>query len=232
MTNSSPVIPVVMCTWKRIALLPRTIELLNQQVNANPELHIWNNNWEDRKEVDEAVKDAVFPVRIHHSQDNVGGFGRYYLAKELSEQFPFVVFIDDDQDFDEHALATFGREFKPKTISAFWSFGLTDPDDYWHGRIKPKPGDEVDYCGTGGMVADSQIFTEPKLFECPKKYWFVEDLWLSYFAKHVKGWKLYKSSVDIVAKDDGKDTYRSIKPLKNEFLRYLVDQGWQLTGSR
>ena len=53
------------------------------------------------------------------------------------------------------------------------------------------------YVGTGGMVADTGVFTDDALFACPPRYWFMEDIWLSYYARAVRGWQLYRSSAEI-----------------------------------
>ena len=43
------------------------------------------------------------------------------------------------------------------------------------------------------MCADASIFSDPELYQVPKEYWFLEDVWLSYYAKVARKWRLEKS---------------------------------------
>jgi hypothetical protein len=83
------------------------------------------------------------------------------------------------------------------------------------------------YLGTGGMIADSSIFTDDALFRCPGKYWFIEDVWLSYFAAAVHGWRLYRSHAEIGLMLDDLGQTRRLSELKNAFFRHLnKDPRW------
>jgi hypothetical protein len=53
------------------------------------------------------------------------------------------------------------------------------------------------------------------------------DLWLSYRAARC-GFQLRGSAAQVRFVSDGKDSYRSLRELKSEFLRYLVSNGWDL----
>ena len=87
-----------MCTWRRLARLERTLELLAAQT-VPVELYVWNNNWREQARVNEAARTAPIPTHVVHSRRNIGGFGRFYLARELASAAGQVVFIDDDQEF-------------------------------------------------------------------------------------------------------------------------------------
>jgi hypothetical protein len=87
----------------------------------------------------------------------------------------------------------------------------------------------VKYCGTGGLVCDTKIFLEPGLFRCPRRYWFAEDLWLSYYADHVLGWDVRKGDVDFEMDDDGLDQFHLLHGTKSRLLHYLVRAGWDLS---
>jgi hypothetical protein len=222
-----PIVPVVMCTWKRIDRLPKTIEMLGQQKSCQPKLYLWNNCSEEAARVEEIAKNARnLHVRVKQSPQNIGGFGRFYWARELSEQSPLVVFIDDDEEFDEETVGTFAREFELKTLKGYWGFHLLGTSDYWDRSWVPA-GKEITYCGTGGMVADSLIFREPGLYDCPEQYWFFDDLWLSYFANYVMGWQMYKSQAELQIIDDDKNYGPGKEEAKSEFFRYLCSLGWK-----
>jgi hypothetical protein len=78
------------------------------------------------------------------------------------------------------------------------------------------------------MVVDTRVFREPGLFRCPKRFWFVEDLWLSYYASHVLSWELMKSHVTLAMDNDGHDQFLFLKRRKSELMRYLIQTGWEL----
>lgn len=228
-----PSVPIIICLWNRPERLSITLKLLGQQTDKDFKLYLWNNNPKIIYEVDKVIEDRQrnFPVQVRHSPDNVGGFGRFYLARELSSNNPHVIFLDDDEEFSKGMVKTFKRETRPRTISGFWAFKLHNPDDYWdrgyHDRSLLKPGETATYCGTGGIVTDSSIFKDQRLYDCPLEYRFFEDLWLSYFALHIMNWKIYKSDVHIKIIDDGKDQGLGKEETKSEFLRYLVHSGWK-----
>lgn len=219
---------IVMCTYNRVNRLPQTIKELSCQKSTQPHLYIWNNNQEQKESVQVAADKADFPVTIYNSPDNVGGFGRFIYASKLTDKYPYVVFIDDDVSLADDSLAVLISEARPLTISSFYAFRFNNPADYWD-RTAGQPGQTVNYCGTGGMIADSSIFGQSALFECPEEFKFIEDLWLSYVAQHLLGWKLLKSAAPIkLTQSDGQDQWLKMKDKKSEFLRYLVGQGWKL----
>lgn len=224
-------VAIVICVWRRPERLAQTVELLARQRDVSIELHVWNNNRAASADVDAVLERAPFPATVTHSARNVGGFGRFYLSRTLAATYPFVVFIDDDVTFPETMARDFAAESVPGQISSFWAFRFVDADDFF-ARAAVQPGERVDYCGTGGTVVDTSVFLEPGLFLCPRRYWFVEDLWLSYYANRILGWDLRKSSVELqLDAEDGYDQYVHLKRRKSRFLRQLVRDGWSVSAS-
>ena len=216
-------LPVILCTWRRIERLPRTIELLAAQ-DVPVQLVIWNNNPE-RAGVDAAAAAARLPVTVHHSPRNIGGFGRFYLAREAAEAgHRCVIFIDDDQDFGPGTIGELVGHHRPRSLSGWWAFKF--PGANYSSRVPAVPGEAAAYVGTGGMIVDTSIFSDRRLFRCPRRFWFVEDLWLSYVAQHLVGFDLFKSTAHFELADDGRDQYLSLGHTKWTFLRYLIRQGW------
>lgn len=216
-SKTSDVQPVIMCTWKRLDNLPKTIEMLNKQTEPTV-LYIWNNNKDIRKQIDQIVgKEKVLPIKVYHSTYNIGGFGRFYITKKISNQYS--IFIDDDQNFATDTVNKLLKEAKPKTIVSQWAFNFID-NNYWQKQLI-EPGKVADYCGTAGMVIDNEIFQNKEVYNCPKRYWFIEDLWLSHIAKNILGWELRKSKTEINLIDDGKDQMYGLVDKKNDFLMYL-----------
>ncbi len=221
-------VPVIMCTWKRADLLERTLRSMEAQRGCSVHLLIWNNNPAIVPVVDRVTQAASVPVEVFHGNRNTGGFGRFYWARLVAPACKTVIFIDDDQIFDSTAIRTFIDEATANTLTSQWAFRFLSKDKYWL-REQVGPGEPADYCGTGGMVGDASIFLNDELFSCPRRYWFIEDLWLSYFANHRLGWKLRGSRVQAATIDDEHQRYRWMVYRKSQFLRYLVNQeGWRL----
>jgi glycosyltransferase involved in cell wall biosynthesis len=221
-------IPVVMCVWARVDRLERTLSLLASQTRRDMVLHLWNNNAHAREHVEAAVAATDLAVDVVHSARNAGGFGRFYVARELAARgHRRVVFIDDDLTFGPTLLEELLEEARPATISSSWAFHLLRGREYRE-RIEARPGERVKYCGTRGMICDTAVFADARLFECPRRFWFVEDLWLSYCADHLLGWTLQKSHVRVDADEDGLDQFHYLHPTKARLLRHLVRAGWEL----
>ena len=227
MNNEKP-IPVVMCTYQRLERLSTTLDQLVRQEDCNIKLYIWNNNVDDADFIEKTIKEyRQLEIELYNSKINIGGFGRFYYARKLSDKYPTVIFIDDDVELAPNSLSTLAKEYSPNTIHSFYAYRFKTRKDYFK-RVNLDPRDEADYCGTGGMICDTSIFKHEDLFKCPKQYWFIEDLWLSYYANHILGWKLYKSGSTIKIIHDNKDQWQMLAKTKTEFLGYLVDQGWDI----
>lgn len=222
-------VPVVFCVWRRPHRLRETVESLAAQSHPAIRLCVWNNNPSVRTLVDTALA-GVGDVDVVHSTRNVGGFGRFYFARRIANEHPAVVFLDDDQVPGPEFVATLLRELTPETLRSTWGFRFRGTSHYWD-RDAAAPGQRVKYCGTNGMICDTRVFLEPGLFRCPRRFWFVEDLWLSYYADHVLGWGLYKSGAEIVTEGDEHDQFRFLQASKDRLFRYLVGRGWDPVGA-
>jgi len=219
-TRQAKALPIVMATWNRIDLLPKTLESLSKQSGSSPVLYLWNNNLSARDAINNYAENSALPVKIYHSKHNIGGFGRFYLAKEIAPSFKRVIFIDDDQFPDEEYVRKISREYSPRTIKSQWAYRFVDDGNYWHKEFVI-PGENAEYCGTGGMLASTEIFTKEELYKCPKRYWFIEDLWLSYFARYKLGWQLTRTRTDLPIIEDGKDQLIKLIDAKTNFYKFL-----------
>ncbi len=221
---------VIMCTWRRVNRLPKTLQMLENQT-VKPNLLIWNNNHEERGLVDEYLKNSTIDSRVFHSVKNIGGFGRFYLAKDVAKVgIKKVIFIDDDQIINTHYIENLLDEHASQTTHSGWAFQINNWRDYWD-RKEVMPHEEVDYAATNGMIIDTNIFiNDPELFECPARFWFIEDLWLTFIAKK-NDYKAYKSIEQTQTNFDGKDQVGNWKMAhrKRVMLRYLIKQrGYKL----
>jgi len=214
-------VPVIFCTWRRLERLPGTLSMLAAQ-DVPVQALIWNNS-SDRSAVDKAVADAQIPAAAYHSPRNIGGFGRFYLAREAAESgHKAVVFVDDDQDFGPETIGELLRAHRPKSVSAWFAFTQATPSlQSW-----ASPGEQVVYAGTCGMIADSALFTDTRLFGCPRRYWFLEDLWLSWFARK-SGFEVFRSPAQFVENLDGLNQSLSLGWTRSRLVRYLERKNWQ-----
>ena len=202
---------IIMCTWKRIERLPITIALLEKQTNKDFTFCIWNNNPEIKDEILEIANRSTLNIEIHNNPENIGGIGRFYYAKQKDG---IIIFIDDDLEFDENMVEYFVSIYKPKHIFSWFASKIKG--GYWK-REQVFSGD-CDYAGTCGMVADSDVFKDEKLFtELPEKYKFIEDLWLCFFAKYEHGYKIQGCTPGIKAINDGKNQCSNLFKQKDLF---------------
>ena len=212
-----------MCTWNRLHNFKRTIDVLNSQKKCKFELYVWNNNIEYGKQLETLSKHANFKITFHHSVNNIGGFGRFYFAKAIAEKYPnteYCIFIDDDQTFDKSTIRKLYDERAKNTIVS--QYGWVFNSDYYYDRYKPKHGEIIDYAGTGGMIADIEIFKKEMLYHCPSQYWAVEDLWLSFCAKNYFDCELKQSAAKMQQLDDVESLCNITGDTKIEMLRVLI----------
>lgn len=221
---AGPETPVVFCTWRRLDRLAATLSDLAAQ-DVPTQAVIWNNSG-DREAVEQIARRAEIRTTIHHSPRNIGGFGRFYVARALATEHEHVVFVDDDHRIGPAFVSGLQGAYRPRALSGWWAYRFTRPA---YADLVPVPvGERATHLGTCGLIADSSVFTHGSLFRCPRRFWFVEDLWLSYFATQRLGWALYATDGDITWEPDELDQYRRLGNTKTRMLRHLIRQGWQL----
>jgi glycosyltransferase involved in cell wall biosynthesis len=221
-------VPVIMCTWKRIQRLARTLELLAEQ-DTPATLYVWNNNRRDAQELDALLTRSPIPVESVHCSRNIGPFGRFYLARELASIHDAVLFIDDDQVFGPSMVADQLASYERASIAGWWAFTYRPNARTYAARDRvASPLEHSDYVGVGGAVADAVIFTDPGLFRCPRRYWYVDDIWLSFYATHVRRWRLRRSLAEFEFDANEHDIDATLSPIKRRMFRYLKRQGWSV----
>lgn len=217
-------IAIIMCCWKRIDKLPQTFKQLEAQRDQDFVLYLWNNNPDNKVAIQDAIGKTELKVYAYHSENNVGGIGRFYYAKQIVANHEIVVFIDDDQIFNENMTAIFRANYDENAVKSRWAFRFQSTN-YWD-RFKPvETNQPVHYCGTGGLVIPAKVFKDPKLFDFPVRFLFVEDLWLSYYCDAVLGMKLLSIKDDFMSQiADQHDQYKGLANTKREFLDYLLGE--------
>ena len=240
--NITQVIPIVMCCYNRIDLITETIKSLREQTDRNFILYIWNNKPSQRDLLIDNINrsNPNFNVLCHQSVENVGGIGRFYMIRELlkTNDYKYVIFIDDDQRLDKHVVEKFRKAMKPKHSYNWYGRKFIKgepyvniyPDGHVTMNAQPINVDEpYDYGGTGGMVIDTDVFKHDDLFRTlPRKFKFVEDLWLSYYATVKLEYKFIRIDQGITQIKDGKDQCSKIWDIKNLLLQHCRSQGWHV----
>ena len=219
-------LPVVVCLWKRHHRLSTILGMLARQ-SVPCDLYLWNNDATRADAIAATVAGAALaPARVvvANSESNIGGFGRFFWARELAPANPFVLFVDDDELLDVESAAAFRAEARPGQIHSAWGFSFTQRRNYWR-RQPAAAGEPAKYCGTGGMITDSSIFLDERVFRCPSPYWFCEDIWLSYFASTALGWGLFKSRAEVGWLLDDAAQYPGLHRKKSRFFRLLNARG-------
>lgn len=215
--------PVVMAVWRRIDRLPITIADLEMQ-DTPVRLILWINNKHVLSRAKKIASRANIPVRIYSSV-NIGGFGRFYAARDIALAYKKVVFIDDDQRLKPDSVTRLKVSHTPCSVVGDYAFRFTHPTNYWW-RERAAHGEDADYIGTGGMIVDTKLFQDNRLFsDIPMRYWFVEDLWISWFADQNYGYEVRCCEAGIEIDIDDKNQYSSLVDTKIRFYNYLWRQG-------
>lgn len=243
---------VVMCLWKRLHYLDNTIQyLIDQNINKMINLCIWNNNIDEKDRINTIINkydnSNKINIVINHSTENIGGIGRFVLTKYICEtqyNFEHVIFIDDDQIFDNDCFDILLDKVKPDA-SYHWSGKKFYKDrGYWncYSNIWPKLRDDInienfdenylEYGGTGFMIINTECFMMEHFYNFNEKYKFIEDLWMSYFVIKNLDYKLQngreiKTKVRIIQGENESSVAQVniLKPLKDEFLNTLRNDG-------
>jgi hypothetical protein len=228
-------VAIIMCTWKRIERFSKTLDLLVEQRNQNFEFFVYNNNPEIKIEIDSACDryNDRLRITVRHSDKNVGGFGRFIIAKDLIGVYDKAIFIDDDQVFSRIMIDRFLQEYEPNAIKSRWAFRFIN-NNYSQRYQMLDSNEIVHYCGTGGMIVPIDVFKCEELYKIPEEFLFVEDLWLCFIANHYLNYNLKSIRSDFIEQiSDGKDQSTiGFLSVKIKLLNYLITtRGWKILKS-
>ena len=203
-----------------------------------------NANLEKADAVDKIVASFSdrLSISVTHDGNVIKAFRRFTVGNDLAKSGTEVVlFIDDDITFPPNYIEKLVSNYEPKTYkSGFaWNFQGGGKDYYRYRTRRWDNEERIHYCGTGISMVDASIFLDKRLFAAPPEAYYIEDLWLSYFAQHVMKWDLKYVEVGNV-NIGGTDQHALYKKILNEkktenipdkadFLRLLVSKyKWKL----
>ena len=247
---------VVMCMWQRIELFEDILNNLESQNTSNKiNLFVWNNNPEYNEKLSRVIsnyKGNKIRLFLHNSDSNIGGIGRFvltrYLKLNLSTRMKHVIFKDDDQVWDTDVIKILRSNYKVNTNRSFHWYGrIFTGKEYSKGyytcmgetprdiNTNPKLSKlYLDYGATCTMIIDPEMFTDDRFFMFNKRYAFIEDLWMSFFAQkhyHIKLVNCKEIVNKVSSIQDGKNQCAKLLSggLKDEFLNELrLSGGWQV----
>jgi len=239
-----PSVTVVLLTWRRIPFLKRTLMMLSNQTYQDFSVRITNANLDQRESIESIANQfsSKLNISVSHEGNDIKAFRRFTVGRELANSGTDVVmFIDDDISFGADYVERLIKEYEPKTYkSGFaWNF-QRGGENYYKYRTRRWNNDEkIHYCGTGISMIDASIFLDKRLFVAPEEAYYIEDLWLSYFAQSVLKWELKYVNVGNVqiGGSDQHALYKAIlsdKKSKNiadkaDFLTRLIKEyKWKL----
>jgi glycosyltransferase involved in cell wall biosynthesis len=202
---------VFITVYNRLEYLHNQLEQLAAQNNKKFTLYIVNNSDAD---IDVPQAEHVFNMRNEKSI-----YGRFFAIQEVHKRHEIILNLDDDEILPMVLTNHAYRQYSSEAIKSFWAFQLAD--DYWTRRRLR--GTEIGhYAGAGGLLAPSELFALPELYQAPKEYWIIDDLWLSHCIHAYTDYEIRSFNVPIKFIEDNKATYRSIKQLKSDFTKEYI----------
>ncbi|QJU54433.1 hypothetical protein SCB71_14940 [Herbiconiux sp. KACC 21604] len=222
-------VPVTMCLWNRPTRLIDMLRSLDGQDHPDGvTLHIWNSNKLDHEFYLGVLREfratgALKSVQIVRTPYNLGSMGRFYLAREHAKAYgpgPVIV-VDDDENLQPGFVSAARAAYAPDVVAAWWAFEVGRE---YYDRKPADVGGPVDHVGPGGMICDSSIFLDDEFFTTlPERFWFVDDLWFTWYAKKL-GKRLEKLDVEIEFVMDETNQSYGLFDLKLEFFAQLYPE--------
>jgi len=200
-------------------------------------VHFANNNPARQNFLEKlcaSMSSQKFTFEVIDMKQNLGGMARYYTTKTLlkTEFMDFVIFIDDDQYVLPSTVHELWKQKRFRSIVSWfgkcWDSAIDA--EYWmpkFGFLEIQSNSSVPkswhYAGTGLAILDTMIFKDKRLFDIPKAYFFVEDLWLSYIL-HLNGWSTWRAFVEVRMDDklSVRGSYPRLKETKTRMFRELI----------
>lgn len=202
---------VFLTVYNRLEYLENQLEQLSFQNDNRFTLYIVNNSDTD---LDIPQAEHVFNMRNEKKM-----YGRFFAIQEVRKHHEIILNLDDDEILPMVLTDYAYRQYDSSVIKSFWAFQISG--DYWTRRRIG--GSELGhYAGTGGLLAPSEFFSLPELYEAPEEYWIIDDLWLSHCIHAYTDYVIKPFNVPIKFIEDNKATYKSIKPLKSEFTKEYI----------
>lgn len=236
-------VTVVLLTWKRIPKLKDTMTSLLNQTYKDFNIHISNGNLDFVEKINTYIKKlrSEVPITVSHDGNDKFTFRRFEVCQRLvSDGTDIVLFIDDDVIIPDNYVEMCLNQYEPKTYKSGYAWNFQDGgSDYYNKRTRRYDNEEIiHYCGTAMSMIDASIFLDDNLINnAPEASYKIEDLWLSYYADSILGWKLQYLDLPgaSVIATDGVSLARQVlydKVNKKTFLKQLIELGWNIKDNK
>lgn len=168
--------------------------MLNAQTNKNFDLFVYHTGPGIEKVKSDSV---VISKDINHAvlftPVNEGCWRRHELARDLAQQgYKKIMFLDDDVIFPDNYVELVLSNYEEFSYKSWWAWDLKGAYHYEKDRVRVLDTETpVNYCGAGVSIIDARIFLKDEYFNVPidDAKW-IDDVWLSFYSRHVLGWKL------------------------------------------
>lgn len=219
-------IAIFSCVWNRPENLEYTLVQLSKQTNNKFHLYLICNNTKLHSFVEEKIKKKrnyiIVPI---YNSFNHGPYARIETMYKMGKQYDYYITLDDDAIFDKTFIEQWYDQLEPKIVKGWNGFKFTG--NYWE-RKEVNYFENCDYLWGSNLCIPSSIMNVG-LLNLDNKYWNCDDLWICYYANHIKKYELKKAKIDNFSINvDGKDTYISQHKIKIEFLELLREKGWEV----
>jgi hypothetical protein len=218
---------LILTVFDRQNVFKSTLMCLSRQTTRDYDLYICDNsNWGagfvENKLAEWATRLKVnFEVVSMRNKYSI--WGRHVLAREIAPKYDTIVILDDDEMFNPQFMQTAISSVEENVLKSFWAWECQE--DYWV-RRRLRKTQTGNYAGTGGLVAEADFWLLFEMFDAPKKFWIIDDLWVSYAALK-NGYKIKHLDVPISFTNQKNATYTKIRDLKSEFYReYIYPLYW------
>lgn len=216
---------LILCIYNRLENLSSTLISINRQTNLNFDFYISNNtNGMRDKKISSIVEKNIINTncKIYNHHNEYKQFSRFFIARDLAHQgYEKIIFIDDDEIIPKTFINDCIEQYKEDHLKSFYAHKIEK--NYWK-KEKLLPGEYGQYAGTGGLICNAKIFLDDNFFECPEEYYIIDDLWLSYYASKVLGYRISLLETNIEFIYDTKATAVFLRKEKQDFTtEYLLD---------
>jgi hypothetical protein len=209
---------VIFLTYRRLEYFSRTSDCLINQTNKDFDFYISNNSDKSDKLVGLAKKflgKSGINIYIKDYYNEFKPFSRFIMAQDLAlEGYEKIIFIDDDEIFSPQFIQDCYDQYEENSVKTFWAHKI---EKVYKRKIKLEGNELGNYAGPGGLVCSSKVFLGDELFDCPEKYWIVDDLWLSYYLIKFTNYEIKTLKTNINFIKDAKATFLTLGNLKQEF---------------
>jgi len=235
-------VAVVLLTWQRLSGLQFSLKSLARQSYKDFDVVISNANLTSHamRIIDKYSKIynmQGLTVHVRHDGNKKYAFRRFDVGKDLYDQgYDVILFLDDDVSIPANYFENCLKQYEPKTYQSGFTWTIYNRGRNYYKFRKRVFSNEFDihYAGTGFSMIDASIFKDEALINnAPEGSLKIEDLWLSYYVYHKRGWSIRYMELEGVTLGgaDSVALYRSVQRSemnKAEFLRTLVKMGWKI----